>query len=178
VDFNSVGVTQTTAPRAAMTMMGEDFSPTVISGGSTSTEIVNVCKECGASDQLYNTRDHFIAALEAAKSQDLRRHKQTIEIKSLGKITLIGASLGFIVTIGLYFIFEANSGDDWRAYIVAGLIGSFVAGFLSWLTAHNVLWIRKKLRESGNKKTNSSGGISLKHPPGKKFAPRKANLDP
>jgi hypothetical protein len=80
VDFNSVGVTKTTSPRGAMTMMGEDFSPTVISGGSSSTEIVNVCKECGNKDYLWPTPDHYLAFLEkrAQEKKQKLKNKKTL----------------------------------------------------------------------------------------------------
>ena len=51
-----------------MTMNGEEFSPTVISGGSTSTEIVNVCKECGES-KLFKNREECLLVLGAKYEQ-------------------------------------------------------------------------------------------------------------
>lgn len=67
VDFNSVAVQNTSSPRVAMTMMEEDQSPTIISGGSTTTNIVNVCKECG-QDNLWQSK----AVFETQRKQEIK----------------------------------------------------------------------------------------------------------
>ena len=77
-----------------MTMMEEDASPTIISGGSTTTNIVNVCKECG-QDNLWQSK----AVFETHRKQEI---KESIATKAYDDE--VGRLLGYggAITIPLF----------------------------------------------------------------------------
>ena len=92
VDINSVAVKQ---PNRAITYDAEgDFSPTVI--GSSSTDIINVCKSCGESKWLWVSLDERNRKVKARN----RRAKQ--QDKALARGCLIVIGLAVLITLYLF----------------------------------------------------------------------------
>ena len=156
VDFNSVAVQNTSSPRAAMTMMGEDISPTIISGGSTSTEIVNVCKECGQNDRLWPSKSDFksyIAAQAREEEQRLEKSKDQDKLfmAYLKWGTIIGA-VAVCAALCAAFIYNFDASSDFSVtaltgllitLVIAGLIGALIGSFVGHICYHLHLFIKE-----------------------------------
>jgi hypothetical protein len=133
VDINSVAVSK---PRGALSMDIEgDVTPTMI---HSTSNIINICKSCGESDYLFDSK---ASAKREDERQEVQRKKDLERGGKLEKVwgtgLLISLGVGFI--FGLYPLAAFPNNEHMgpvSAFFSFGILGGLLGVAVTWAIAN------------------------------------------